>query len=567
MTAANEKNNLNAKQILLAALAEAVGRAREKGLLQIEQVGEILVQRPSDPTFGDYSTNLAMSLAREAKLPPRKIAEIIIAELQLPENFAEEIAIAGAGFINFRLHPKALWDTVSEIFRLGETFGRSNAGKNEKVLIEYVSANPTGPVAVVQGRAGAIGDVLANLLDWAGYQVQREYYINDALNSLQVQKFAASVEAWYLRKLGQEAELPEDGYQGDYVAHMAEEIAQEAGDRYLNMPPEARREEFVKLSLQRIIAGQRADLEAYGVRFDNWFWESELYKAGAVEQVIERLKELGHTYEADGAVWLKTSEFGHIKDEVLVRSNGLPTYLAADIAYHRNKFERGFDRLIDIWGPDHHGHVTRMKAGVQALGYSADKFEIMLHQIVRLFSGGEMVRMSKRAGDIIPLRDLIDEVGPDAARFFFLMRSADSHLDFDLELAKKESSENPVYYVQYAHARICSIFRSADEHGVILPKPGAANLSLLQHPRELDLIRKLADFPEEIETAAALREPHRMTRYAQEIASMLHLFYTDCRVLGDDPALTQARLALLQATRIVLQNTLGILGISAPESM
>jgi arginyl-tRNA synthetase len=438
------------------------------------------------------------------------------------------------------------------------------------VLLEYVSANPTGPVGVVQGRAGALGDVLANLLEWTGHEVSREYYVNDALNSRQVQKFAETVEAWYLRKLGREAELPEDGYEGEYVAEMAEEVVREAGERYLGMPEEERREEFRRLALERIVAGQRADLEAYGVRFDRWFWESSLYESGEVEQVIRQLEEGGHTYEAEGALWLKATAFGHHQDEVLVRSNEAPTYLAADAAYHRNKFERGYDKLIDIWGPDHHGHVSRTRAAVEALGYEPGRLEILLHQVVRLFSGGEMVRMSKRAGEIIPLRDLIEEVGADAARFFFLMRSAESHLDFDLELAKKQAPENPVYYVQYAHARICSILREAEERGVSPPGEGAAaqaDLSRLTEKDELALMRKLAELPEEIGLAAREYEPHRLTRYSQELAASFHQFYTTCRVLSDDAALTAARLQLVKAARHGLRVGLKLLGISAPERM
>jgi arginyl-tRNA synthetase len=562
----NSGTNMSPKEQLQQALAQALASAREKGLLQYENLPEILIQRPSEAAFGDYSTNLAMAMAREAKMAPRKVAEIVLGELQLPEDLAEKPEIAGAGFINFRLKPAALQATVHQIAAQGKDFGRSTVGQSKRILLEYVSANPTGPIGVVQGRAGAIGDVLGNLLCWTGYHVEREYYVNDAANSTQVQKFSESVEVWYLRKLGKETALPEDGYQGEYVSQMADEIIAEAGPRYLDMAPEERHKAFYHIALERIIAGHRADLEAYGLHFDHWSWESKLYESGEVARVVQQLQATGQTYESEGAVWLKTSAFGHGQDEVLVRKNQLPTYLAADIAYHRLKFERGYDILIDIWGPDHHGHVSRMKAAMSIIGWDPNRLHIFLHQYVRLLSGGEMVRMSKRAGDIVLLRDLINEVGADVTRFFFLMRSADSHVDFDLELAKKHSSDNPVYYVQYAHARICSIFRSAEEQGLQTQIDGA-DLALLVHPREFDLMRKLADFPEEIELAAAQYEPHRMTRYAMELAATLHLFYTDCRVLSDDLALTQARLALLRATQTVLQSTLGILGISAPEKM
>jgi len=555
------------KAIITSALEKAIITAIEKHLLPETAPADILVQRPADPGFGDYSTNLALTLSKAVKRKPREVAEILLPEIKLAEGVAEKVEIAGAGFINFFLHPRCLWDSVTEVLQTKEKYGRNNVGKGQKILLEYVSANPTGPVGVVQGRAGAIGDVLANLLTWSGFAVDREFYVNDALNSGQMQKFADSLAVWYLRKLGREAELPEDGYQGDYVGQMAEEIAREAGDRYVNLTPEEMREVFRKLALDMIVAGQKTDLGAYGVEFENWFWESSLYETGAVEQIIERLKESGNTYEADGALWIKTTDFGHGQDEVLVRSNESPTYLAADLAYHLNKFSRGYDQLIDIWGPDHHGHISRTKAAIQALGYTPDRLHILMHQIVRLFREGEMVRMSKRAGDIVPLKDLLEEVGPDATRYFFLMRSAESHLDFHLDLAKKQSSENPVYYVQYAHARICSVLRQAEEKGVAVPKPGEADLSLLTHARELDLMRQIIDFPEEVELAATLYEPHRLTRCAQEIASDFHLFYTDCRILGDDPELTKARLALLLASEIVLKNILTLIGVTAPERM
>ena len=571
------------KQILVKALNEALDQARKKGLLKSEAEAEIQIQRPADASFGDYSTNLAMLLAKGAGLPPRKVAEILAAELKAPEEVIEKVEVAGAGFINFRLSPRWLQKKVEQIEREGADYGSAQTGCGRRLQVEFVSANPTGPLHVGHGRAAALGDVLANLLTKVGYEVTREYYVNDAATSSQIRKFGESLEARYLQALGQEAEMPEDGYHGEYVTEIARELEQKKGDRYLQMPASGRLEEFTRLAKERVLEGQRADLAAFGVRHDLWFQESTLFESGAVEAALELLKEGGHTYEAEGALWLRSTDFGDEKDRVLVRSNGIPTYLAADAAYHHNKFNRGFDKVIDIWGPDHHGYVARTKAAVQALGYAPERLEIIIHQIVRLFSGGEMVRMSKRAGDIILLSEVLNEVGADAARFFFLMRSADSHLDFDLELAKKETPDNPVYYVQYAHARICSIFRqvarplaataaaggglAAEENGVKSPEPGKADLSLLAHARELDLLRKLADFSEEIEFAASLCEPHRLTRYAQELASTFHLFYTDCRVLGDDPALTAARLALTRATQIVLRNTLALLGISAPEKM
>lgn len=555
------------KNLLIQALADALTRLRENDLLSFDQIPEILVQRPSDAAFGDYSTNVAMLLAREAKMPPRKIAELVVAELHVPKEILAGAEIAGAGFINFRLTPAALQQVVCDIECQGEHYGRSNRGAGTKIQIEFVSANPTGPLHVGHGRAAALGDTLAHLLSWVGYDVTREFYVNDAANSSQIRKFGESLEARYLQVLGQDASVPEDGYHGEYVMDIAKEILAREGDKLLAMSPEDRHTRFAHLAKELIIEGQKRDLARFNVHHDVWFYESSLFETGAIYAALEQLKEGGHTYEAEGALWLRSTDFGDEKDRVLVRSTSVPTYLASDAAYHHNKYQRGFDTVIDIWGPDHHGYVARTKGVIQAMGYARDRLEIIIHQIVRLFSGGEMVRMSKRAGDIILLSEVLDEVGSDAARYFFLMRSADSHLDFDLELAKKESSDNPVYYVQYAHARICSIFRQAEESGIALPESGEADLSLLTQPKEFDLLRKLADFPVEVETAAVQYEPHRMTRYAQELANALHLFYTECRVLTDDAPLTAARLTLLRATQTVLRNALGILGISAPERM
>jgi arginyl-tRNA synthetase len=521
-------------------------------------------------------------------MPPRQIADAIVSRLDLPRSLVEKIEVAGPGFINFTLAPAYLRGIVRSILEQGEAYGRSDAGGGRSLLLEFVSANPTGPIGVVQGRAAAIGDTLGKLFEHTGWKVSREYYVNDALNSTQIQRFAETLEARYLQQLGQEASVPEDGYQGDYVVDMAEELVKVEGDRYLKMPREERLAAFYEHSLNNIVTSQRRDMDAFGVHFDTWFHEGSLYASHEVEAAIEALKQAGYTYEADGALWLRATELGDEQDQVLVRSNGRPGYLAADIAYHKNKFERGFDRLIDIWGPDHQGHVRRTKAGVRALGYDPSRFEILIHQIVRLFRGSEMVRMSKRAGDIIPLAALLEDVGADAARFFFLMQSMESHLDFDLELAKKQANENPVYYVQYAHARICSILREAEQRGAGAglangrestvesresppsnpeSRISSANLERLGEPDELALIRKLAELPDEIGDAAERYEPHRMTRYAREIASVFHGFYTNCRVLGDDAELTAARLGLVQATLTVLRTVLTMLGVSAPERM
>jgi len=557
-----------ARDTIIAALAEAISRAQNAGDLPTSVSPRIELQTPRDPRHGDIATNIALAVANEVGEPARALAERLVSHLRLPGDLIEKVEVAGPGFINFTLAPAYLRGVARAVLEQGDHYGRSDAGGGKSLLLEFVSANPTGPIAVVQGRAAAIGDTLAKLFEHTGWRVSREYYINDALNSTQIQRFAETLEARYLQKFGQQVSVPEDGYQGDYVVDMAEELAQTEGDRYLRMSREERLAALYQYSLSSIVASQRRDMDAFGVRFDTWFHESALYENHEVEAAIEALNVRGYTYEADGALWLKANELGDEQDHVLVRSDGRPGYLAADIAYHKNKFDRGFDRLIDIWGPDHQGHVRRTKAGVRALGYDPSRFEILIHQIVRLFRGSEMVRMSKRAGDIIPLSALLEDVGADAARFFFLMQSLDSHLDFDLELAKKQANDNPVYYVQYAHARICSILREAQERGVGAGGTNPApNLDRLGEPDELALIRKLAELAEEIADAAERYEPHRMTRYAREIASVFHGFYTNCRVLTDDAELTAARLSLVQATLTVLRTVLRLLGVSAPEKM
>jgi arginyl-tRNA synthetase len=555
------------KESLEEALCNAVAEAKRSGALPDDLAVDVDLQRPRDPRHGDFSTSLALVIGSKLSRPPREVAEVLMQCLQLPEGVAEGIDIAGPGFINFSLSPSWLRGVVQRIADEGESYGRSDVGKGRKLLLEFVSANPTGPLAVVNGRAAAIGDALAKLLEYSGWDVSREYYVNDATNSTQVQRFAETLDARYRQELGKDAVVPEDGYQGDYVIDLARQIADAEGDRYLRLTTEDRIAAFSERSLKEIVASQQRDMGAFGVEFDTWFMESSLYERGEVNAAIESLGEHGYTYEADGALWLKATDLGDEQDQVLVRTDGRPSYLAADIAYHRNKFERGFDRLIDIWGPDHHGHVRRTKAGVEALGYERERFEILIHQFVRLFRGSELIRMSKRAGDIVLLADLLEDVGSDAARFFFLAQSMDSHLDFDLELAKKQASENPVYYVQYAHARICSILREAEERSVSFSARGEADLDRLEAPDELSLMRKLADLPEEIREAAARYEPHRMTRYARELAAAFHSFYTNCRVLSDDAGLTAARLALVDATRSVLCATLRIIGVSAPDRM
>ncbi|HHV72358.1 MAG TPA: arginine--tRNA ligase [Clostridia bacterium] len=548
---------------LRQAIAQAVEKAVADGVFQYEKLPEIILEVPREKAHGDYATNLAMLLTRQAKQPPRKIAEAIVARLPQENKLIARVEIAGPGFINFYLTNDWLYAGLAEIGKQGENYGKTNTGKGRKVQVEFVSANPTGPLHMGNGRGGAIGSVLANLLETAGFDVTREFYINDAGN--QIENFGLSLEARYLELLGQDYTFPEKGYRGEDIKQcMADLIALE-GDKYLQLPPEERRKKLVSYALKEKLTAIKNDLAAFGVEYDVWFSEQSLYDSGKIKETLDLLQEKGYLYEKDGAIWLKTTLFGDDKDEVVVRANGVPTYFAADIAYHRDKFERGFTWIINIWGADHHGHVARMKGAMAALGYDPDQLDVIIMQLVRLVRKGEQVRMSKRAGEMVTLSELVEEVGKDAARFFFLLRSADSHLDFDLDLAKEASNENPVYYVQYAHARICSILRQAAERGVTLPQTG--DLTLLKTEAELDLIRKLVQFPEEIALAALRKEPHRLARYVHDLAGLFHSFYNSCRVISDDEKLTAARLVLVDAARIVLRNSLNILGITAPERM
>lgn len=551
------------KSDLTTLLQTALHSAVSDGSLGLEEVPAIEIIETPNPEFGDYACNTAMTLARAARKAPRQVAEAIFAHI--PENdILERVEIAGPGFLNLYLKPDWLLRTVRHVMRDGAHFGYNSRHAGRKVLIEFVSANPTGPILVVQGRSAALGDALANLLATQGYEVHREYYINDHGN--QVNNFGRSVDARYRQLLGETATVPEDGYQGEYLIEIAREILDEHGDGLRNLSEEERSGTLGRLGVEKMLVIQKRAMAEFGVQFDQWFAESTLHP-DAVAATLEVLKAGGHTYEKDGAVWLRSTDFEDDKDRPLVRANGTSTYIAADAAYHRNKLERGYDLLIDIWGPDHHGYIARTRAAVAAQGYDSDRLKVIIHQIVRLYSGGEMVVSSKRAGRVLPLEELVEEVGADAARFFFLMRDFQSPLDFDLDLAKKQSNENPVYYVQYAHARICSIERKAAEQGVPAPDPATVDLSVLTHESEVALMRQLAEYPESLERFAADFAPHGLTRTAMELAQCFHQFYTQCLVLSDDPALTSARLTLASATRVVLKNILGLLGISAPEAM
>lgn len=549
------------REKIRAEIEKAIEQAKQEGKIKGEKLPDFVVEVPREKSHGDFATNVAMLLCKEAKMAPRAIAQIITENL-VNEDWLEKVEIAGPGFINFYLHKSWLYAIVPQVIAEDENYGRSNYGQGEKVQIEFVSANPTGLLHMGNARGAALGDTLSSVMDAAGFDVSREFYINDAGN--QIENFGKSLEARYLQLLGRDVPFPEDGYHGEDIIDTVKNIIGDVQDKYLDVDSEERRTFLVERALQEKITAIKSDLARFGVHYDVWFSEKTLHESGEITSVIQELREQGYIYEKEGALWLKSSLFGDEKDEVIVRSNGIPTYFAADIAYHKNKFERGFTRVIDIWGADHHGHVARMKGAVQALGYNPDNLGVILMQLVRLFQGGEIVRMSKRSGQYITLSELMDEVGKDAARFFFVMRSPDSHLDFDLDLAKAESSENPVYYVQYAHARINSILKANPQGELAKEK---VDLSLLKEEAELDLMRKIADLPEEIVGAAVNSEPHRLTRYAHELASLFHSFYNSCRVLTDEEELRKARLLLVDAARITLRNVLTMIGVSAPERM
>jgi len=550
------------KEKLRTMIDQALEKAQACNELDFTAKPSYILEVPREKAHGDFAVNAAMLLARQVKKPPRAIAEIIVKNIADDEGLLAEIEIAGPGFINFTLNSGWVYEILPRVLAEDSAYGSSDYGKGEKVQLEFVSANPTGLLHMGNARGAALGDTLGNLLTAAGYEVTREFYINDAGN--QIENFGKSLEARYLQQLGYEAAFPEEGYHGEDIVDTVKGIIDQAGEKYLHIDSALRREFLIQKALEEKIAAIRSDLARFGVAYDVWFSEQSLHDSGAISKTMQELQEKGYIYEKDGALWLKATLFGDEKDEVIVRANGLPTYYAADIAYHKNKFERGFQTVVNIWGADHHGHVSRMKGAVQALGYDPERLRVILMQLVRLLRNGEVVRMSKRSGQYITLAELLDEVGRDAARFFFVMRSPDSHLDFDLDLAKAESSENPVYYVQYAHARINSILKAL---GAELPRAEDVDFKLLREETELELIRKIADLPEEILQAACNLEPHHLTRYAQELAAHFHSFYNSCRVLCDEEGLKEARLLLVNATRIALRNVLGLIGVSAPERM
>ena len=547
------------EQALIRAVeaAVAVGELPAGGTLP-----PILLEEPPEKELGDFATNFAMQSARVFRQPPKKIAETLRAHLT--GAWLDHAEMAGPGFLNFYLKKDVMADTLRGILRAGENYGTLPPKDEAPIQVEYVSANPTGPLHVGHGRGAAVGSALVNLLRVAGYPVRSEYYINDAGN--QIDTLAASVNARYLELFGQPAELPENGYHGADIIDTAKRIAEKDGDRYLALPEEERLKVFREVALKEKLAALREDLSRFNVHFDVWFSERTLHPDKVVD-AIAKLRENGTIYEKDGALWLHSTDYGDDKDRVVIRENGDPTYLAADIAYHRDKFERGFGTLVDIWGADHHGYVCRVKAAMKALGYDPEKLRILLLQMVSLYRGGEPVKMSKRTGESVTLAELMEEVGTDAARYFFVMRSLDSQLDFDLDLARKQSNENPVYYVQYAHARIASIFRQAEEIGLTAKAESEPELTRLTDETEIALIKLITEYPDEVDRAAADYAPQRIARFAHDLAGAFHSFYSKCRIMGVDEPLAKARLALAGKTQQVIRHALGILGVSAPEKM
>ena len=555
-----------------AAIAAAVEKAQQNGALpqtdaplQIEE--RIRLEVPKDKEHGDFACNIAMMLAKPLRSNPRAIAEEIVSCIE-PDSDIDKIEVAGAGFINFYLNSSWLYEVLNQVEVHGDDYGRIDIGKGKRVMVEFVSANPTGPMHMGNARGGALGDCLAAVLEHAGYEVTREFYINDAGN--QIEKFGNSLNARYIQQLkGKDAiEFPEDGYHGDDITQHAKDFIALHGDKYLECDETERKSALVDYALEKNITALKEDLEKYRIFYDVWFRESTLHESGAVQNTIDLLTENGYTYTEHGALWLNCEKMGLEKKEVLVRQNGLPTYFAADKAYHTNKLKtRGYDWAINVWGADHHGHVARMKKALDAVGIDGSRLDVVLMQLVRLTRDGEVVRMSKRTGKAITLSDLLEEISVDAARFFFNMRSAGSHLDFDLGLAAEQSNNNPVFYVQYAHARICSILRLMAEEGVSVRPFSEIDASLLKAEEELELLKKLGDLPGEIESAAKSLEPARLTRYVMDLAAVFHTFYTVCRVKVEDRALMEARLKLIDCTRIVLKNVLAMLKITAPERM
>lgn len=576
------KTNLKVTENLRKQIETAVQKAMESGALPTGELPTFVIEEPADRSHGDIATNVAMAGARIFRMAPVKAAQIIVDQIDLENSFIEKCEIAGPGFINFFLSKRYFSAVLREIEREGDRYGESDYGQGKKVMVEFVSANPTGPMHLGNARGGALGDCLAAVLDKAGYEAYREFYVNDAGN--QIEKFASSLEARYMQIFDKNFVFPEDGYQGADIIERAEQFNEEFGDSLLHVDADERRRALVDFALPRNIKRMQDDMAKYRINFDNWFMESTLHESGAVKAVVDTLTEKGLTYEKDGAIWYKNKEICteillkqgkkqdyidklELKDDVLIRSNGHPTYFAADIAYHKNKFDRGFEKLINVWGADHHGHVMRLKGAMDAIGYSGDDLDILLMQLVKLVRDGQIVTMSKRTGKAIQLSDLLDEVPVDSARFIFNTREATTQMDFDLDLAIQQDSQNPVYYVQYAHARICSILRNLEAEGITPRSCSDDELCLLGAPEEIELIHLLSSFDSEIIAAARDYDPTKITKYVTNVATCFHKFYNACRVKCDTAELMQARLNLCIATKTVIKNVLDMFSISCPDRM
>ncbi len=572
---------LTAKTQLESAVKNALKKAIAAGTLIEAELPQFIIETPAERKNGDLATNAAMAGARVFRTAPAKIAQAITENIELGEYF-DRCEVAGPGFINFFYSGEYYASVLKDVEREGSNYGSSDYGKGKRVMVEFVSANPTGPMHMGNARGGALGDCLAAVLDKAGYSAYREFYVNDAGN--QIEKFACSLEARYLQLFDSSVPFPEDGYQGGDITEHAQAYRDEFGDKLLNVSSEERKKALVDYALPKNIAKMQSDMEKYKIKYDKWFFESELHNSGEVKAVVDMLTEKGLTYENDGAIWYKNKDVCteillkegktqdyidklELKDDVLIRQNGNPTYFTADIAYHKNKFDRGFETLIDVWGADHHGHVMRMKGAMDAIGYNADEFHVVLMQLVKLVSGGQVVKMSKRTGKAIQLGDLLEEVPVDSARFLFNTREANTQMDFDLDIAVQQDNQNPVYYVQYAHARICSILRTLANEGITPRECAVEELKLLTQPEELELINHIATFSEEITAAAKEFDPTKITRYVTKTATLFHKFYNACRVKVEDEKLMQARLALCLAVKTVIKNVLDMFNIDCPESM
>jgi len=553
------------KQKLIDLIEKSIQSGMDARLLPPTAPCRVEVELTKDPAHGDYASNIAMILASQVKKNPREIAKILLEGIEDRNGVLKRVEIAGPGFLNFFVREGELTTLLETVERQGDRYGSSDLGQGRRIQVEFVSANPTGPLHIGHARGAVVGDVMANILAAVGYQVFREYYINDSGN--QMSNLGKSVLLRYRELLGEKVEFPEGCYRGDYIRDLAAELLKRDGNRHLHEKPDDLIPLFTDYAAGAILEGIKEDLRLFGVVFDLYFSERELYRDDGVGKLIRTLQEKDFIYQEGEALWFRTAAFGDEKDRVVVRQNGDPTYFAADIAYHRNKFLRGFETVIDIWGADHHGYIPRMSAAVQALGYQKDALKVILVQLVNLLRDGKPVAMSTRSGEFVTLREVVDEVGKDASRYNFLMRRSDSHLDFDLELAKRQSNENPVYYVQYAHARICSILRMAVERGLAMPTAGQVNAGLLRLPEEIDLIKMITRFPEVVEGAARTLEPHRLTFYLNDLAAIFHSYYNKNKVLSDDGALTGARLFLVRSVLTVLKNALKMLGVSTPEKM